>query len=322
MTAGQPIYLGHDQPKFPADLGFYDLRIDDVRDAQADMARVHGISGFMYYHYWFTGKPLLETPINRLTAGPNDFPFCLMWANENWTRTWDGGSQQVLAGQNYEGGAAADFIESVIPLLSDPAYMRINGRAILAVYRASQIPHVSDVVTYWRDRAKRDGIELHLLSVVGPAIDGLGLDAESAGFDGTLDFPPHHKRRVNCTPAHLHRRFAGGIFSYGTVVRDSVAHLGGLLQAGENPGVMVGFDNTARYQRNARVWYGSNPYTFHRWFAAAVAAVQSRPEEERLVFVNAWNEWAEGAILEPSDRFGKTYLLAVRDVVLGSLNRS
>lgn len=317
VTAAKPLYRGHNQPKLPSDLGFYDLRLDATRDAQADLARTHGVSGFMYYHYWFSGKPLLDLPINMLASGSTQFPFCIMWANENWTRSWDGGSHQILAAQTYDDDSADRFIDSIIPLLADPRYLRVGGRAILAVYVAGHIPNLERVVARWRLKSEAAGIPLYLLSVnVSKSLEALpDRKAQSAGFDGSLEFPPHMARGERHTPGHLTWRFRGRILSYRSLVDDALERLRSPMSGSDFPGVMVGFDNTARRQADANVWYGSNPYVFRKWLAAAVRALEAQPNDARLVFVNAWNEWAEGAVLEPSERFGRTYLLAVRDVV-------
>ncbi|MDP9094099.1 MAG: glycoside hydrolase family 99-like domain-containing protein, partial [Actinomycetota bacterium] len=319
VTAALPVYRGHNQPNLPADLGFYDLRLDEVRQAQMDLASDHGIAGFMYYYYWFTGRRLLNLPIERLAASEVDKPFCIMWANENWTRTWDGRESDILMGQDYDTVPATEFIDDVLEFLADRRYLRVDGKPILAVYRPGQMPDFDQVIKHWRTRAREAGVgEILLLSVdVTREFDGLA-SAKAAGLDGTLGFPPHNHLWdwVPHGGLGLDKRFTGNILSYASMVDDAQrrAH-----QLADDcfPGVMVNFDNTARRQWKPDLWYGSNPYTFRRWLAMARSAVAYRPPSSRVVFVNAWNEWAEGAVLEPSQRFGRTYLLAVRDVVYG-----
>jgi lipopolysaccharide biosynthesis protein len=318
VTSASPIYRGHFQPRLPADLGFYDLRLDEVRTAQMEMASAYGISGFMYYYYWFAGRRLLSTPIEKLLASDVPKNFCLMWANENWTRRWDGRTSDVLIGQDYDVVPATEFIDDIMPFLLDDRYLRIDGRAVLAVYRIAQIPDYVSVLKHWRDKALAEGAgELAIISVdVAKEFDGLDIDIADAGLDGTLGFPPHNTRWVGATYAGLRTdpKFLGNVLSYESVVDDAQLSLHN-TSPGEYPGVMVAFDNTARRGLKSDIWYGSNPYTFRRWFAAAVSAVADRAPSERLVFINAWNEWAEGAVLEPSSRFGRTYLQAVRDVL-------
>jgi lipopolysaccharide biosynthesis protein len=319
-TAARPVYLGHNQPNLPADLGFYDLRLDAVRQEQMDLAASHGIEGFMYYYYWFAGRRLLNLPIDKLAESDVNKPFCIMWANENWTRRWDGRSSDILMGQDYSRVPATGFIDDVMAFLADPRYLRIGGKPVLAVYRIGQIPDYGSVVETWRKRAAEAGVgELLILSVdVAKEFDGLAGKASAQGLDGTLGFPPHNLKWewVPRGGFGVDKRFKGNILSYRAMVADA-EHKMLRLPSSSYPGVMVTFDNTARRQWNSDLWYGANPYSFRRWLSWACAAVADREPDDRVVFVNAWNEWAESAVLEPSRRFGRGYLHAVRDVVHG-----
>ena len=318
VAAARPVYAGHHQPKVSRDMGFYDLRLDLVREQQVDLARKNGVSGFMYYYYWFAGKRMLQLPIEHLAASDGDFPFCIMWANENWTRRWDGRSHDILVGQDYDQVPAETFIDDILPFLRDPRYLKVDGKPLLSVYRPGQMADFPAVVKTWRKRAAEHDLEIYVVSVdVAKEFDALEVSVEEAGLDGLMGFPPH-----NCLWSWVpheglgvDRRFTGNLLSYGDMVKDAERRLSDGVEDGSFPGVMVTFDNTARRQWNSDLWFGANPYTFRRWLAAAVRAVAHREDSERIVFVNAWNEWAEGAVLEPSDRFGSTYLLAVRDVV-------
>ncbi|WIY82641.1 glycoside hydrolase family 99-like domain-containing protein [Propionimicrobium sp. PCR01-08-3] len=318
VTSAIPGYRGHYQPKIPTDLGFYDLALDSVRQKQADLAKAHGIAGFMYYYYWFSGERLLNLPIEKMRASDVDMPYSIMWANENWTRRWDGRSQDILIGQDYSRIPAEDFIDDIMEFLSDPRYMRVDGKALISVYRPGQMKNFPDVVSTWRKRAREAGVgELFVLAVaVADEFDGVGADVTSLGLDGTLQFPPHNLPWVAgpATDVGLDQRWRGNFMSYPATVDASLAMTGELSNQ-NYPGAMVTFDNTARRQWKADTWYGSNPYTFHRWVMGLISAVLPREPKDRLVFINAWNEWAEGAILEPTTRFGRTYLLAIRDAV-------
>jgi lipopolysaccharide biosynthesis protein len=243
-----------------------------------------------------------------------------MWANENWTRRWDGQLSDVLIGQHYDEVAAGQFIENVLPLLVDERYLRIDGRPVVAVYRPGEIPDLPAVIATWRARARELGLaDLCVLSVdFETEFGGIHGSPREHGLDGVLGFPPHNSL-WDWLPHEglgVDGRFVGNLLSYRNLVQDAEHRLSAGLSDGVYPGVMVNFDNTARRQWSSDVWYGSNPFTFRRWLAAAAAAVDERESEQRVVFVNAWNEWAEGAILEPSDRFGRSYLQAVRDVTL------
>jgi hypothetical protein len=195
--------------------------------------------------------------------------------------------------------------------------MRVDGRPVVAVYRIAQIPEFESVVKHWRTRAWEEGIgELYVLSVdVSREFDGLAGDMQASGLDGTLGFAPHNLKWewIESSNLKLDKRFKGNLMSYQAMVADAGRRLNS-LRTDAYPGVMVGFDNTARRQWVPDIWYGSNPYTFRRWLAVATSAVADRDPAHRLVFVNAWNEWAESAVLEPTQRFGRTFLLAVRDV--------
>ena len=321
VVAAKPVFLGHHQPKLPTITGFYDLRLRDTVALQATLAEEAGIAGWMYYHYWFAGHQLLETPIQSRLSDTVSLPFCLMWANENWTRRWDGRDDDVLIGQRYDEVSSTRFIVDVMPILRDARYLRIGGRALIAIYRPGQIPDLAAVVASWREAARRGGVgELCVLNVdVAKEFHGIDEHFAAAGLDGSLGFPPHSARwewlphrDVGAEPG-----FAGNILSYRAMVEDSIRRMAAGMPDGIFPGIMVAFDNTARRQRDPDVWYGSNPYTFRRWLAAAAASVAHRESDRRVVFVNAWNEWAEGAVLEPSDRFGSTYLLSMRDMTYG-----
>ena len=317
VAGAVPGYHGHYQPKLPTELGFYDLANDDVREKQAVLAAEHGIAGFMYYYYWFSGERLLHLPIERLAASTTDQPFCLMWANENWTRRWDGRSEDILIGQDYSKVPAEDFIDDVMEFLRDPRYMRVDGKAILAVYRPGQMENFAEIATTWRERARAGGVgELSILAVaVAQEFDGLTA-AQQDGLDGTLQFPPHNLPWIAgpATRVQLDSRWRGNFMSYPATADASLARISSLADS-DYPGAMVTFDNAARRQWKPDTWYGSNPYTFHRWVSGLIDAVMAREPKDRIVFINAWNEWAEGAVLEPTTRFGRTYLQALRNAI-------
>ncbi|MEF3322341.1 glycoside hydrolase family 99-like domain-containing protein [Gulosibacter sp. GYB002] len=319
VSKARPVYRGHNQPLLPSEFGFYDLRLDEIREQQTALAKQFGVHAFMYYYYWFSGKKLMAMPIERLVASDIDQPFCIMWANENWTRRWDGDTKNVLIAQEYDKVPAEQFIEDVMPLLKDERYLRVDGAAVLAVYRIAQIPNYAEVIEHWRRRAREAGVgELHLMSVdVGANFDGLNQSYLEAGIQGALAFAPHNHEYVHIPHDGLgvDRRFRGNILSYQGSLRDGLKKMTALPES-DFPGAMVAFDNTARRQWEPDLWYGSNPYTFRRWLRACVEAVAHRDEQHRVVIVNAWNEWAEAAVLEPTQRWGRTYLQATRAALI------
>jgi lipopolysaccharide biosynthesis protein len=320
VASAKPVFPGHTQPFLPADLGFYDLSKSGVRQAQYRLAQASGIEGFMYYYYWFAGKKLMSMPVENLVSEPGDEPFCIMWANENWTRRWDGSESDVLIAQDYDLVSARQFIHDVLPLITDPRYIRIDDKPVVAVYRITQIPDYVDVMQYWREVAEKAGLPgLSLLTVdVGKSMQGIEGSVEDAGLDAFLEFVPHNRKWTahGSPPLALDPRFRGNVLSYSAMATGSELLLRYPVDRARYPGVMVNFDNTARRQWQPDMWYGSNPYTFRRWLNSTVAALADRDFEHRVVFLNAWNEWAEGAVLEPTQHYGKTYLLATRDVLL------
>ncbi len=321
VAAGRPLYPGHHQPRLPQGVGFYDLRTPETVAEQCRLAEGASLSGFMYYNYWFSGRKLLERPINDRLADHNPLPFCLMWANENWTRAWDGSEDDILLAQSHDVTPPGEYIRSVLPVLNDPRYLRVDGAALVAVYRAKQLPDPAKTFTQWREIAGENGAgELFILCVEGSAEFDEDLPpVDDLGCDGTMTFAPHAQDWVplpNGTMG-LHPRVLARIWSYEAMVDGSTADYRKDLAETHFPGVMVAFDNTCRRSDWPDIWYGANPYTYHRWLSAAIAAVADRPPDRRLVFINAWNEWAEAAVLEPSDRFGNTYLMATRSALTG-----
>lgn len=320
VAAGRPVYLGHHQPKLPRDLGFYDLHAPWVMPQQEELAHKYGISAFMFYHYWFAGEGILGDPIRSRIERTEGLPFCIMWANENWTRRWDGGVDDLLMHQDYSRVPAVEFIHSIMDALSHPEYFRVNGRLVLSVYRPAQIPYIAEVVKLWRQAVRDRGLgELLLLAVdVEASFDGLAGSPQDNGFDALMSFPPHNLEWTWKQHKDLQIRpgYKGNIFQYRSLAQNSLDRLA--KREGEKlfPGVMIGFDNTARRPDASDMWYGSNPYTFRRWVATMLDTVMRRPRAERIVFINAWNEWAEGTVLEPTDKYGLTYLQAIRDALL------
>src|SRR5262245_46650535 len=208
VAKARPRFKGHYQPHLPADLGFYDLRLPEVRMAQAEMARSHGIDGFCYYYYWFSGKRLLERPLNEvLRSGEPDFPFCVCWANENWTRRWDGRDHEMLIAQTYSRTDDLRFIRSLLPALADPRYIKVHGKPLLLVYRVDHLPDPAATADLWREEAVKMGLPgLFLCTVACRAT--LDLPPSSIGFDAAVEFQPNWQRlppRMRAAKPLLHR---------------------------------------------------------------------------------------------------------------------
>ena len=298
----KPLFPGHYQPHVPADLGYYDLRMPEVREAQAEMARTYGISAFCYYHYWFAGRRLLERPFDEVLAlGEPDFPFCLCWANQSMTGVWHGAPDRMLIEQTYPGRQdhAAHF-DALLPAFRDPRYLRVDGKPMFVIFAPGMIPDGKRVFELWRQLARAAGLPgLHLVGCsYQSTIDlaRLGLDAAVA----TL-LPPLRKPIPDGEPA-VHR-YAD---IYPTFVRER--------RSGINtyPCVVPNFDNTPRSGVNGLVLHESTPELFGRHLRHALEVAGRGARDERFVFVKSWNEWAEGNHLEPDVRFGRGYLEEIR----------
>jgi lipopolysaccharide biosynthesis protein len=329
VAKAQPLFSGHYQPHIPADLGFYDLRLPEVRQAQADLARAHGISGFCYYHYWFTGQRLLERPFNEvLASGKPDFPFCLCWANETWSRRWLGEEKDILKQQSYSPTDDLAHVRALLPAFADDRYIKIKGRPLFLVYRPLDLPDPMKTVEIFKNECIKAGLpEPYLMGVDSHCP---GFNFQEIGFDSTLFFQPKlgavpDFMNDNRTIAKLARNIKLGITSSILKVYDSVESrqlmLGQLTKAAQlgfpsHPCVFVSWDNTPRRGKNAIVLVNSSPEIFETALAEVVSSLTKKPQDERLVFINAWNEWAEGNHLEPDLKYGTRYLEAVQRVLL------
>ncbi|WP_287131129.1 glycoside hydrolase family 99-like domain-containing protein [Candidatus Cyanaurora vandensis] len=316
VAKAKPLFPGHNQPHLPADLGFYDLRLAEVRQAQAELAQAYGIHGFCYYHYWFNGRRLLERPFNEvLSSGKPDFPFCLCWANENWTRRWDGKEKQVLMAQNYSDADDLAHIQWLVKAFQDERYIRINGKALFLVYRVSQLPNPQRTSEIWREYAQQAGVGDLWLCAVESNFSDPQRDATKFGFDMTVEFQPNYVGLAQVD--RLWHRLTSYLYTtHGHFIYDYRAFIQAMnrlpeVTYGRYPCVTPAWDNTARRKTAAFILKGANPQDYGAWLRQAIHRYP-RPLEENLVFINAWNEWAEGNHLEPCQRWGHAYLEATR----------
>jgi len=316
VRRARPNFIGHYQPHVPAELGYYDLRDPAVRAAQAELARTHGIHGFCYYYYWFNGRRLLHRPLDEvMQSGEPDFPFCVCWANENWTRRWDGGNDELLVAQTYTPENEQRLIADLLPLFRDPRYIRVNGRPLLLVYRANLLPEPRRATDTFRRVAREAGeAEPYLAMVHVPQMPPPG----ELGFDAGVEFPPHSTEVNTLTDQveKLNPKFTGDVWDYISAAQYAIARP--LPPFPLFRGVMAGWDNTPRLQDIGQVFVNAHPENYRRWLAAVVAQTRNaRPEGERIVFINAWNEWGEGCYLEPDAQFGRGFLEATRAALEG-----
>jgi len=319
VRKAEPRFPGHYQPHVPGQLGYYDLREEKARSWQADMARDYGIYGFCYYHYWFNGKRLLETPLNEvLRTGKPGFPFCLCWANENWTRRWDGAEREVLLSQQYNDQDSLEFIRALVPAFRDERYIRVNGKPLLLIYRTGLMPDAMRTATIWREEMHRVGIGDIYLVRIENSIDGLEPCPETIGFDAAAEFAPNWgmagPRISNLMEAGLgHQSLPLDVHAY-----DYEQCMWNMLRRPLPSyklfrGVFPSWDNSPRRKNLPNLFLNASPANYSFWLTNILKQTVERMHgDERLVFVNAWNEWGEGCHLEPDEKSGFEYLDATR----------
>jgi 2-polyprenyl-3-methyl-5-hydroxy-6-metoxy-1,4-benzoquinol methylase len=316
VAKARPNFIGHYQPHLPADLGFYDLRVAEVREQQAELAREHGIYGFCYHHYWFNGHRLLERPFNEvLKTGRPDFPFCLCWANENWSRRWDGQEHEILIAQVHSKEDDIAFIRDIIPAFRDDRYIRVNGRPLLIVYRVNLLPDPKATAEIWRAECRALGIgEIYLCAAQSFGIT----DPRPYGFDAAVEFPPHglalSLSEITEQVQITNPDFTGRIFGYKEVVQ--------FEKKKKRPHyilfktVMPSWDSTPRLQNTSNIFAHTTPDLYEEWLAYVIEySNKNLFGDERLVFINAWNEWGEGCHLEPDRKYGSKFLKATERVL-------
>ena len=307
-----PRYKGHYQPHCPIHLGYYDLRVVDNMIEQANLARNYGIDAFSYYFYWFAGKTLMEQPLlNMLAESEVSIPFCLTWANENWTRRWDGAEHDVLISQSHSIDDSISFFKHIIKYLLDPRYLLHENKPILIVYRADIIPHIQDITEVWRNLAEEFGFDgLYLIAAQTFGIE----DPTSLGFDAAVEFPPHGVGSQEVTHQYEHLVEPNGpIYSYQEVVANKYQEPW-TTSYKKHYTSMLSWDNTARKGASSHVFEYFSLGAYQSWhylnLAKTIAQYHKHPDYPPITFINAWNEWAEGTHLEPDQKFGYSNLNA------------
>lgn len=313
VKKGEPLFEGHYQPHVPGELGYYNLVEDkSIQYKQIELAKEYGIYGFCYYYYWFNGKRLLEKPLDNLLADKGlDFPFCICWANETWSRRWDGQEKEILIKQEHNEETDIRFIEDIIPMLKDERYIRINGAPLLIIYRAELFPNLAKTIEKWKQKCKENGINNLHISLV----QSFGLtDPTIYGGDSAVEFPPHGiiTGEITKDVPGLVKEFGGSIFDYRDVVSRYVNKRPNYYK--EFRGVMLSWDNTARRGANSNVFNYASPEEFGKWLTGIIDYTTNYNDEDyKYVFINAWNEWAEGTHLEPDEKYGTKYLQVTKD---------
>ncbi len=328
VTKARPLFRGHYQPHLPADLGFYDLRVPEVREEQANLAKQYGIYGFCYYHYWFAGKRLLERPFCEvLESGKPDFPFCLAWANQTWTGVWHGAPDRKLIEQTYPG--VKDYeshFYAVLDAFSDSRYITIEGKPVFLVFDPQQLPDPKRFTDCWRELAIKSGLKG--LYFIGNAWsswiptdcgfdasikDNLGRVRSNLQRSSRSHFDRICRKLTSKDWRQLYRKVSSKPMVY--LYKDIIKNVLPPLEEGfdQFPCVIPNWDNTPRSGVKGFVFHNSTPELFRVHLKEAITQVYERARDKRVIFVKSWNEWAEGNYLEPDQRFGKAYLEVVKE---------
>jgi lipopolysaccharide biosynthesis protein len=311
-----PLYYGHHQPRLPTELGYYNLENDEIRHQQAKLAKEYGVDAWCYYYYRFNGQRVLETPLNRHIQDKRlDMPFLICWANESWTRTWDAQDKNILIKQQHNFEDDLNFIKDISQMLMDTRYVKINNKPVILIYRTELWNNIEKTVKIWRNyMLKNFNTEIYLIRC--NSFDQ-NTNPTHINFDASYQFPPFG---LSLKHYSLPRAENGKISFYNDwprVVLDDP-------QFKLFRGVLTSFDNTPRTLKqnkdlvnmtrpalNPGIFYGSSPFFYQKWLESAMKYTLIKfKKEEQLIFINAWNEWGEGAVLEPCNQWGKQYLVS------------
>lgn len=325
---GIPNFKGHYQPHIPFENNYYNLLDKETQKSQIELAKKYGVDGFCYYHYWFkNGKKLLERPIeNMLHDSSVDMPFCLCWANETWSRRWDGSENEILIEQDYgdinNWKAHYNYLSQ---FFHDKRYIKIKNNPILVIYKPNEIEQLEEKLNYWNELAKKDGFEKIVYMVQYPQFN----QKIEQLFDYTIEFEPQYtsdkarRKKMNTLINDPILFFNIGIarilqamgirtykkFSYKIVSRNSSNRR---LEYKHLPGAFPNWDNTARKKLKSDIYHGSSPSLFYRYLCKQFKKRYDNGSSPEFIFINAWNEWAEGAHLEPDEKYGYSYLSALK----------
>lgn len=329
VTASFPRFVGQQQPVLPSDLGFYDLRMPEIIKQQIDLAKKYGVYGFQFYYYWFSGKKVMDLPINTIMDHPEwDFHFSICWANENWTRKWDGGENDIIFEQKDNEEDPLNFIKDVAPILNDERYIQENGKPILTVYRVELLNDPQRYVDAWRKYFK-DTFNKELWLIGHTYLKEV--DPLKVGFDATMDFTPIGSLQPTLKPwvddrkylteefrkkrKLLDMRWMGQIIDFRFLAKQEIANLNN--NHNKYKTISPSWSNEARRKGNdGYTFYYSSPELFTHWLDKILDyEINVQKQKSPLVLINAWNEWAEAAMLEPSQHVGHSSLLRIAETV-------
>lgn len=314
VSKASPQFFDHYQPHLPGEFGYYDLRLPSVMERQIELARHYGVHGFCFYYYWFSGKRLLEKPFDMFlnnAYGKLDFPFMIMWANENWTKRWDGDDSNVIIAQKHKKNDAINFIKDVEKILLDERYIKIDGKPFISIYKPKNIPDFKNWVEIWRSywKEKHDS-ELYIaICQIYPDCDPKQYDC-----DGMMQFPPNgfalkgypHKRNF------INAKHTGRAFNYNEIKAKAIEKQ---VKSDYFKTSFPSWDNEARRPGDGDMFIGANEDKFRNWILNNIEHAKKSDSTANISFINAWNEWAEGAHLEPDLKYGYSYLQACADAL-------
>jgi hypothetical protein len=328
VTKMIPQFVGHYQPHLPIDVGFYDLSHEDIMFRQIELAKLYGIFGFCAYYYWFAGEKLLNKPFENYLNNKNlDFPFCFCWALENWNRKWDSGNQELIIEQKFEVEYCQDFFDDFLPFVDDKRYIKISQKPVLLVYKThlfdrQKVKAFFDKLRLLFKENRRTDINLFCVRTNDMFLNGtFDDDPASWGFDAYVDFPPHnliHNKDlgVKKLSGFVQKDFRGRVFDMGTFIKKglykNIKSTYKLFQ-----GCFPSWDDCARNAKSrAGVFDGLTTDLYKQWLAYLIDwTKRNHNKDEQIVFINAWNEWAEGAHLEPDRKNGYAYLQATKEAL-------
>jgi len=348
----KPLFKNHYQPRVPADLGYYDLRMPEVREAQATMAREAGIEGFCYWHYWFgNDQQLLERPFNEvLQTGKPDFPFCLGWANHSWTnKSWNSNKkyveESVLREQTYSVEDHKKHFYSLLPAFRDTRYIKVDGKPIFVVFSPRTIPNVSEFITLWNELAKENNLKgIHFVGIYENfEVRSVGVENKSnykipdfkksaeicynrilnLGFEAVNSRGNNRAQmKVNTFFIYYFKRLLKYKFKFKFIQRYNYEKIIKNLFVHEDnwdnvyPTIIPNWDRSPRSGRDAIIWHNSNPKLFENHVRQVLKIVENKPDEHKIIFLQSWNEWAEGNYIEPDIIFGNSYLEVLKKCIL------
>lgn len=322
----KPLFRGHYQPRIPADLGYYDLRVSEVREAQSEMAKFAGVEGFCYYHYWFAGKRLLERPFNEvLNSGKPDFPFCLCWANETWSGIWHGAPNKVLIEQSYNG--IEDYTKHFYTILDaflDDRYLKVDGKPLFYVYKPLNIPDSKLFLDCWMELALKNGLKgIHF---VGQSFDtnqatkiiGLGYDAVNTHWQKSIMINYHTVKFTwnKLSEIFFNSKYKLSVWDF----NDFVNKFSNDLDCQQNyyPTILSGWDNSPRSGKRGQIFVNYTPEVFDLHVKNVLSKTIKKSNNANIVFLKSWNEWAEGNYVEPDLKYGWDFLNVLRKNIINN----